>query len=345
VALPGADLGLVDPVATGVRNQTLLSFRRFMRLWGFPRFGPVVVILGVVSAAVFLFVIHAPAARAQCGTASSSPCPPTPTPVHAFLSLDVTSGNATTVINVTGGQFLPNETTSLYWDDPSKVAGGATADSGGSFNTRVKPFSADSPGLHKLCATVQPNPCANFTLLAAITAPSASPSSSESPSASPQQSPSDQATASPSAATLSGISVITSPPFVFLPIVGGLFILLSLGYWFVNYMRRPRVAPLPSAAVVHRATRPDYSAGFGTPPAPPTPAQQPPAWSEPMPGTRPPNDVPEPPVPPPPAAPQAPPAETEWGAPVEWGTGGSGGWGFPEPPESEESPEQPPPDA
>ena len=293
--------------------------------WGYSRSGSVLVMLGAISSALILFFIHAPGARAVCGTASSSPCPPTPSPipVHAFLSLDVTSGNATTVINVTGGQFLPNETVSLYWDDASRVAGGATADGGGSFNTRVKPFSSDSPGIHKLCASVAPNPCANFTLLAAVPSPAASPSPSPSTSPSPDQTPSDQAAASPPA-TLSGLGVIMSPPFVFLPIAGVLFILLSVGYWLVNRSQRPRVAPLPSASVVHRAMRPDYSAGFGAPPTPPAPT--------------------EPAAPAPPSATTPPAQDPEWGPPVEWGTGSSGGWGFPEPPPSDDdSPENPQP--
>lgn len=306
-----------------------------MRLSGYPRLGPVHVVLGVVAAALILFLIHMPGARAQCGTASS-PCPPTPSPipVHAFLSLDVTSGDATTVVNVTGGQFLPNEQVSLYWDDTSKVAGGATADGGGSFNTRVKPFSADAPGVHKLCAGVPPNPCANFTLLAPVTSSTPSPSPSESPSPSPEAGPSGIPSATP-AATISGINVITSPPFVFLPIAGGLAILLSLGYWLVSYMRRPRVTPLPSAAVVHRATRPDYGAGFGTPPATPAAPPEPSAWNEPIRHPSPPAPEP-PPAAPPPQPPQAEPP------PVEWGTG-SGDWGFPEPPQVDDSPDIPQP--
>ena len=339
MAIPRADLGVVDPVASCVTKRTLVSFPRFMRLSGYFRFGPALVVFGVVVSALLLF--HAPAARAQCGTASSTPCPPTPTPVHAFLSLDVTSGDATTVINVTGGQFLPNEQISLYWDDSSKVAGGATADGGGSFNTRVKPFSADAPGLHKLCATVPPNPCANFTLLAPVTTPSPSPSPSESPSPTPETGPTTIPTPSSTVATLNGFNVIMSPPFVFLPIVGGLAILLSLGYWLVSYMRRPLVAPLPSAAVVHRATRPDYRAGFGTPPPGPAPAPEPSAWNEPM--THAAAPAPEPIAQtPPPQPPPAEPSPSEWGPPVEWGTG-SGDWGFPEPPEVDESPEIPQP--
>lgn len=313
-----------------------------MRLSGGPRFGTAVVILAAAASASFLFVV-APSARAQCGTNASAP--PCPTPVNAFLSLDVTSGDATTVINVTGGQFLPNQQVTLYWDDPSKVAGGATADGGGSFNTRVKPFSADAPGPHRLCASVLPHPCATFTLVAPTPVPaSPSPSPSESPSASPENTPAFTATPSPVAA-LSGFDVITSPPFVFLPIAGAFAILLSIGYWLFTAARRPRVKPMPSAAVVHRATRPDYTASFGAPPPTPSPTAEPSAWSEHMPSNAPPAPSPAQPAAPPeqetPPSPEAPAAE--WGPPVEWGTG-SADWGFPEPPQvDEDDPEIPKP--
>src|SRR5438067_1321785 len=166
-------------------------------------------------------------------TPSPSPSPsaspsPSPIPVNAFLSLDVTAGGPTTQITVNGDAFLPNEQMTLYCDQATKIAGGANADGSGNFVTHVKPFSGDGPGAHKLCASVQPNPCATFTLDATPTSPSPSPSPSESPSpsASPEVGTTFTPSPSPVAATLNGIDVITSPPFVFLPIAGGLAILL-----------------------------------------------------------------------------------------------------------------------
>jgi len=257
----------------------------------------------------------------------------------------VTSGDANTVINVTGGQFLANEDLSLYWDQAAHVAGAARADGNGNFNTRVKPFPGDAPGPHKLCASVQPNPCAFFTINVPAT-PTPSPSPSESPSPSPEPVVSLGPTPSPVAGvSLSGFDVISRPPFVFLPIAGLLGIALSVGYWLVTMARRPRQRMLPTAAVMHRATRPDYSAGFGT--APPAPAPELPAsaWSEPS-STQHPKAPPAPPEAVPPAPPaseaQAPP-EVEWGPPVEWGAGSSG-WGFPEPQAApDDSPEPPQP--
>ena len=326
-----------------------------MRSAGTPRVYPYLVVFGAIALASALTVVSPftrNVARADCS--ASSPCP---TPVNAFLSLDVTQGPPTTVIDVTGGQFNPNQQTTLYWDTPAHVAGSATADGGGSFNTRVKPFAGDQPGVHRLCASVQPHPCANFTLVSATPTPSASPSPSESPSpsASPAQSPSLIATPGRVTSNPSGFDVITRPPFVFLPIFGLGALLLSLGYWAVTAMRRPRgPRPIPSAAVVHRATRPDYSAGFGAPPPAPAPQPQASAWDEPMHAAPPPTAA-APPAPTPPTpegqapqgaeqpAAQPPEQPVEWGPPVEWGTGGGGGWGIAEPPEQDEPPEAPPP--
>jgi hypothetical protein len=250
----------------------------------------------------------------------------------------VTSGDSTSVINVAGGQFLPNEQMNLYWDSSGHVAGFAQADGNGNFNTRVKPFPGDGPGAHKLCASVQPNPCATFTINGpASPTPTPSPSESPSPSASPEPVASEAPTPTPIAASLSGFDVISKPPFVFLPLAGVVGVALSVGYWIVSMMRRPRQRAFPAAAVVHRAMRPDYGAGFGTPPPAPAHGAHPSAWSEP----------PSPPHVPPQSGPPAPrPAEppvpdVEWGDTAEWGTGTSD-WGFPEPP-ADDNPESPQP--
>ncbi len=289
-------------------------------------FAPVLVVLGAAASASMLLAL-APIARAACGTASSACITPSPSPIpqNAFLSLDVTSGDPNAVINVTGGQFLPGEQMSLYWDTVNKVAGGTTADANGNFNVRVKPFAGDAPGTHRLCASVPPNPCANF----ALTAPTPSPSPAESPSPSPSPSPTGSSSPSisptPIAATLNSLDVISRPPFVFLPLVGLLAIAVSVGYWVLSVVRRPRRLPLPSAAVVHRATRPDYAAGSGLAPAGPSaPAAEP---------------EPAPPALEPPAT------STEAGAgPAGWGTGEPDtGYQFAPPPHDEEPGEPPTP--
>jgi hypothetical protein len=254
----------------------------------------------------------------------------------------VTAGDVNTVINVTGGQFLPNEETTLYWDQPNKVAGSAKADGGGSFNTRVKAFSGDAPGTHKLCASVPPSPCATFTLAGPQTSPSASPSPSESPSASAVPTTDATPTSSPVAATLNGFQVITTPPFVFLPIAGGLAIAVSLFYWLFTVLRRPRQATLPAAAVVHRATRPDYSAGFGAAPAAEPALQDASAWDELMPhGPPPPAPSAEEPATSAEAETPSAADATEYSG-AEWGLGDSD-WGYPELTPPEDSPDVPKP--
>ena len=259
--------------------------------------------------------------------------------MNAFISLDVSAGDANTVINVSGGQFLPNQQVTLYWDTGNHIAGSATADANGSFNTRVKPFAGDPAGVHHLCASVAPNPCANFTLQAPQTSPSPSPTPTESPSPTPTVTVTATPTSSPVAATLNGFDIISKPPFVFLPIAGAAAIGLALAFWVFTLIRRPRQVAFPSsAAVVHRAMRPDYSAGFGAPPSSAPAATEPSAWDV--------GPTHVAPAPQPAAAPTAPPEEAqitgvEWGPPVEWGTG-SGDWGFPEPP-SDDSTDAPEP--
>lgn len=341
MAFPDSQLGVVGALAARVTNQVLLSFPGFMR-WSPARwFSPALIVLGAAASASFL-VAQAPIARAECGTASSSPCPsPSPIPTNAFLSLDVTDGGPNTQITVNGGAFLANEQMTLYWDQLNKVAGGGHADGSGNFVTHVKPFTGDSPGVHKLCASVAPNPCANFTLEAATPSPSPSPTPTESPSpsASPAETIAPTISPTPVAATLSSFDVISRPPFVFLPIIGLLAIALSLGYWIVSLVRRPRQIALPSAAVVHRAMRPDYTAGFGTPPPQgPPPTAEPSAWAD-VPQAGPPS--PRPPSAEPPAAAEPEPTAPTWEADantVAWGTG-EPDTGYQFPPPAEESPD------
>jgi len=250
--------------------------------------GPVIGAIGCAVALVALapmphdhiYADYCPAS-APCTPPPPTPSP-TPTPTNAFLSLDVTAGDPTTQITVNGGAFLPNESMTLIWDPPNnKVAGGAVADGSGNFMTHVKPFAGDPPGIHRLCASVPPNPCASFTLQAVAVSPTPSPSPSPDTSPSPTASPSDTASPTPAAATLNGIDLIMKPPFVILPIIGGAGLAIALVYWILSIVMRPRQRQLKSVAVAHLASRPDYSAGFGTPPpAPAPPAPPPSAWAD-----------------------------------------------------------------
>ena len=300
-----------------------------MRLPGSHRLMPALVICAALASAALLVAV-APMARAAIGTAASgvtppppSPTPlPIPTPVNAFISLDISAGDPNTLITVNGSAFLPNESTSLYWDQPGRVSGAANADANGNFTTKVKPYPGDPPGVHRLCASVPPSPCASFTLQAAAASPTPTDSPSPSPdtSPSPTASPTDSPSPTPVAAKINTFDLFTKPPFVILPIIAGLGILIALGYWILSIVMRPRRQPLKSVAVAHLATRPDYNAGFGAaPPLPAEPAPQPSAWADGPPPTASPGPAPAadaaPPaaaaeaVPPPPVVHDAPPAE------------------------------------
>jgi hypothetical protein len=99
---------------------------------------------------------------------------------------------------------------------------------------------------------------------------------------------------------------MTRPPFVILPIIAGLGIVIALAYWVLSIVMRPRQQPLKSVAVAHHATRPDYAAGFGAAPSPATPAPQPSAWEDSHPPTQPPAPAPAAEAAPPAPAPEAP---------------------------------------
>lgn len=199
----------------------------------------------------------------------------------------MTSGVANTPISVNGSAFLPNQQVGLIWDPPlNKVAGSAIADGNGNFATKVTPFPGDPPGVHRLCANVPPNPCATFSLQGPTTSPS--PDASPSPSPEPSPSPTGNAPTSPIptpvATTINGLDIIFRPPFVILPIIGGLGLVVALAYWILSIVLRPRQQTLKSVAVSHLAARPDYSAGFGAPPPTPAPtAPTPSAWADPVP--------------------------------------------------------------
>ena len=239
MAVPRAYLRLVDPVASRVTELLLVSFRRFMRSPRIPRLAPLAAVLAAIASSVALFIV-APAVRAACGTASS-PCP---TPVNAFISLDPTAGDSNTLVNVSGGQFLPNEDMTLYWDQADHVAGTAHADANGSFNARVRPIATDAPGVHRLCASVPPNPCANFALQAVTPTPTELPSPSPSPVESPSPSPTPVVVAplSSHGGGSLGLDIITKPPFVFLPIAGAAAIMLAFAFWLFALLRRPKQA-------------------------------------------------------------------------------------------------------
>lgn len=218
---------------------------------------------------------------------SQAPPSPTPTPVNAYLTIDVTTGPANTTIQVSGGSFNPNESMSLYWDTPSKVVGSATADSHGNFsNVKVKPFAGENPGPHRICASVDPQPCAGFLLQAAPTpSPNPSPTPSESPSPTPSASPSTSPTPIPvPVASRNDLDLILKPPLVFLPAAGLVGLIAAVAWWlFTVFPRQQR--NLPAASVMHRSARPTWGPVSGAMPDPAAavPEEPRPAWPSPPP--------------------------------------------------------------
>lgn len=202
--------------------------------------------------------------------ASPSPSPlatttpvPTPTPLGANIVLDSAAGGPSITITVSGSSFLAGEHMNLFWDNPSHVAADVTTDGNGSFTKAVHPFPGDGPAAHRLCVSVPPGPCANFTLQGPPTpTPPAAPSPSVAAAPSPTPSPTSSASASRLALSTKsgtgGLDVITKPPLVFLPIIGLLGLLAALAYWMLMRVdRTERLPVLPTATVVHKSARPN----------------------------------------------------------------------------------------
>lgn len=212
---------------------------------------------------------------------SPSPTPSTvPTPTNANIFLDLAAGGPGTRITVSGSSFLPNEPMNLYWDVASHVAATLSANGNGNFTKVVTPHANDKPGLHRLCASVQPNPCANFTLQGRPSpTPPSSPIAHQSPSSSPTTSARPTSSPAPIAGS-SGFEIITRPPFVFFPIIAILGVLGAITYAILSRVQWTQPS-LPTASIVHRSARPDI--GPVPPasepleaPAPDAPAETPP---------------------------------------------------------------------
>jgi len=293
------------------------------------RLGPVLlIVLAVVAAALLATLL--PGAR-TAALADACPASGPPCPANAYISLNVTAGGPNTDILVSGGQFLAGESMSLYWDSPSKIVGSATADGRGNFsNVKVRPFAGEKPGLHHICASVTPQPCAQFQLESSPTpTPSAAATPSESPS--PDQSPTPSQSPTPipiPAASTNGLDLILKPPLVFLPLAGLAGLVAAVGWWlFTVFPRQQRT--LPSAAVSHRSTRPTW--GAAPPEVAPAHEGPRPAW---------------PTAPPLPAQPHHPEPPRSSHAEFPEGTDQRPHWPAPRPPipDDPEESEQPPPE-
>jgi hypothetical protein len=224
---------------------------------------------------------------------------PSPIPQGANLVLDTAAGQAGTRITVTGSGWFGHQKMDLYWDSPNKVAASVETDRNGNFTQVVTPYPGDRIELHDLCASIPPKPCATFNLQgppSPAPAESPSPATSSAPSPSPTPSTSFASSALQRDRSVSGLDVITKPPFVFLPIIGLLGLLAALAYWVLirGLDRSERLPALPSATVVHRSARPDIERP-ATPSSrsAPTREMEPPPSNVPPPG---PSETPKPPA-------------------------------------------------
>lgn len=236
--------------------------------------------LRVLALAPLWFALVA-ATPSPSPTPTPSPPPPSPTPcptpVNANISLSPAAGEATVKITANGASFCPNQQISLYWDNRDHVAGSVTADPQGNFaKPNLTPFPGDKPGVHRLCASVLPNPCANFTLQGPPSpTPRISPPPSPTPSPSPSPSESPTPIPLPIDSAPTALDIITKPPFVFFPIIALLGIIGAIAYWALSAVNVRRTPPnLPTASVVHRSARPDM--GPVNPPAAPQQPMPPP---------------------------------------------------------------------
>lgn len=264
-------------------------------------------VAGLTNQTAYTFTVTATNQDLQTGPAASASATPSPPP---FLTLVPAFGPGDAKITVSGHQFTASQAITLDWDgDQTVVVGSAQADATGSFNVDIRPPTNPAAGPHKICVTVDPQPCGNFTVTGPTGSPSPAPSPTPSPSPSPTTSSNPSPSSSPSPApTLTGFDIISRPPFVFLPILAVLALLGAIAFWIFG--RRPPPS-LPSATVMHRSVRPEAAApvmGAATPPAavapepPPPPAPHAPELPAPE---SPPQ--PAPPPPPPPSAPDEPP--------------------------------------
>ena len=230
------------------------------------RLGSGLVVVGVVAAAAALATLS-PGAR-HAALADACPASGPPCPANAYLTLSVSAGGPNTTIGVDGGQFLPGQSMSLYWDTSNKVIGSATANAQGSFGwINVKPFAGEQPGVHQICASVTPQPCAQFQLEGNPTptpvAPSPSPAETPSPVESPSPTESPTPIPIPAASTTGGLDLILKPPLVFLPLAGLAGLIAAVAWWlFTVFPRQQRT--LHAASVTHRSTRPTWGGELAT---------------------------------------------------------------------------------
>jgi len=209
------------------------------------------------------------------------------------IFLNPASAPPSTHVNLSGSNFPPSATLNVLFDGTEIST--VKSDAGGSIPVTaiVIPDNA-AVASHQVCVefTQGVNVCAAFTLEPPVSpSPSPAASPSPSPSASPTSTPAPVAT---STGGVSPLAVMTRPPFVFLPIVAvvGLILFLSLWAW----LSRPG-PPLGEVTVHHLAPSPrSYESTPLAPPAAPEPRPEPIVYESPE-SSPPPSAAPPPPPP------------------------------------------------
>jgi hypothetical protein len=154
-----------------------------------------------------------------------------------------------------------------------------TTDGAGAFAIQLAIPNEATGASHQICVVENyGNVCTGFTL-EALPSPTSTPT--ETPSASPSPSPSASLvapTATPSSGGASPLALLTRPPFVYLPILAAVALLVFLGLYL--WRARP-TPPIGEVTILHRAPQPrTYESQPASPPPAPSPPPPPPVVYE-----------------------------------------------------------------
>jgi hypothetical protein len=230
--------------------------------------GTRLVLLLVVTLALYPATVSA-------ATASPSPSPsptPTPAPIPSPTPVPTVSAESDTVsldasFYFAGDNLPPNQALPVLWD--SRQVGTVTTNAAGAFSTTWPVPAGALPGTHQICVRLAVgNACTGVTVGPSVAAsPSPSPSPSPTPSPAAPSSPTGRGDVSP-------LTLLLTPPFVFLPLLLIVGVLGLLGVWL---WRRSTTEPAAMVTEIRSAPTPrEYRAPPPIPPPPPTPSPSPP---------------------------------------------------------------------
>jgi hypothetical protein len=220
------------------------------------------VLLLVVTLALYPATVSAATASPSPGPSPTLTPTPSPTPVPT-VSAESGTVSADASFYFAGDNLPPNQALPVLWD--SRQVGTVTTNTAGAFSTNWPVPNGALPGTHQICVRVAVgNACTGVTV-----GPSVAASPSPSPSPSPTPSP-----AAPSAPTgggdVSPLTLLLTPPFVFLPLLLVVGLLGLLGVWL---WRRSTPEPAAMVTEIHSAPTPRE---YRPPPPIPSPTPSPP---------------------------------------------------------------------